>query len=78
MAEDLHRPIIRKFKKRKVYSSFKDNVWSVDIADMHLITKNDKEFHYLLCVINIYSKCSWAALLEEKKSITITEASQET
>ena len=34
LANELHKPIIRKFKKRKVYSSFKDNVWSVDLADI--------------------------------------------
>ena len=34
LANELHKPIIRKFKKRKVYSSFKDNIWGVDLADM--------------------------------------------
>ena len=34
LADELHKPIIRKFKKRKVYSSFKDNIWGVDLADM--------------------------------------------
>ena len=27
LAEELHKPIIRKFKKRKVHSVFKDNIW---------------------------------------------------
>ena len=34
LANEIHNPIIRKFKKRKVYPSFKDNVWGVDLADM--------------------------------------------
>ena len=34
LAEELHKPIIKKFKKRKVYSSFKDNIWGADLADM--------------------------------------------
>ena len=34
LAKELHKPIIRKFKKRKVYSGFKDNIWVVDLADM--------------------------------------------
>ena len=42
LANELHKPIIRKFKKRKVYSSFKDNIWSVDLADMKLISKKYK------------------------------------
>ena len=36
LANELHKPIIRKFKKRKVYSTFKDNIWGVDLADMQL------------------------------------------
>ena len=42
LADELHKPIIRKFKKRKVYSSFKDNVWGADLADMQLISKFNK------------------------------------
>ena len=34
LAEELHKPIIRKFKKRKVHSAFKDNIWGADLADM--------------------------------------------
>ena len=34
LAEKLHKPIIRKFKKRKVYSGFKENIWGADLADI--------------------------------------------
>ena len=34
LANKLHKPIIRKFKKRKVYSLFRDNIWGADLADM--------------------------------------------
>ena len=43
LAEELHKPIIKNFKRRKVYSSFKDNIWSVDLADMQLISNTTKE-----------------------------------
>ena len=56
LAEELHKPIIRKFKKRKVHSTFIDNVWGTDLADMQLISKFNKKFRFLLCVIDIYSK----------------------
>ena len=39
LAEELHKPIIRNFKKRTVYFGFEDNIWRVDIADMQLISK---------------------------------------
>ena len=44
LAEELHKPVIRKFEKRKVYSSFKDNIRDADLADMQLINKFDKGF----------------------------------
>ena len=34
LAQELHKPIIKKFQKRKVYSSFRDNIWGVDLVDM--------------------------------------------
>ena len=34
LAKELHKPIIRRFKKRKVYSGFRDNIWGADLADM--------------------------------------------
>ena len=37
LANELHKPIIKKFDKRKVYSQFKDNIWGVDLADMQSI-----------------------------------------
>ena len=49
LAEELHKPIIRKFKKRKVYSAFKDNIWGAHLADMQLISKYNKGFSFLLC-----------------------------
>ena len=53
LVKELHKPIIKIFKRRKVYSSFKDNIWGVDLADMSLINKSDKEIKYLLCVIDL-------------------------
>ena len=56
LANELHKTIIRKFEKRKVYSTFKDNIWGVDLADMQLLSKYNKGIRFLLCVIDIFSK----------------------
>ena len=39
LGNELHKPIIRTFKKGKVYSSFRDNIWGVDLADMQSLSK---------------------------------------
>ena len=56
LAEELRKPVIKKFEKRKADSPFIDNMWGADLADMLLISKFDKRFRFLLCVIDIYSK----------------------
>ena len=48
LAEESHKQIIRKFEKRKLYSSFKGNIWSTDLADKQLISKYNKGFRFLL------------------------------
>ena len=65
LAEELHKRLIRKCKKRKVHSSFVENTWYVDLADMQLISKFNKRFWFLFCVIDI---CS---IYARKKLITI-------
>ena len=59
LAEELHKPIISKFKKRNVYSTFKDNLWGADLADMQLLSKYNKGIRFLFCVIDIFSKYAW-------------------
>ena len=73
-ADELLEPIIRKFKRRKVYSSFKDNIWGADFVDIQLISKFNKGIRYLLCVIDIFSKYVWVFPLKNKKEVTIVNA----
>ena len=75
LADELHKPITRKFKKRKVYSSFRDNIWGADLADMQLLSKFKKGFRFLLCV-DIFSKYAWVVPLKDKKGISIVNAFQ--
>ena len=64
LAEELHKPIIRNFNKRKVHSPFIDNIWGEDLADFQLISKFNKGFRFLLCVIDIYSNYTWVIALK--------------
>ena len=59
LAEELHKSIIRKFKKRKVQSSFKDNIWSADLADMQSISESNLGFQFLVHVIELYRRYAW-------------------
>ena len=76
LADELHKSVIRKFKRCKVYSSFKDNIWGTDLADMQLIREYRKGIRFLLCVIDVFSKYAWVVPLKDKKEVTIINAFQ--
>ena len=67
LAKELHKIFVRNFKERAVYSRFKENLWGAYLADMQLISKFDKEFRFLLCVIDIFIKYTWVFPLKDKK-----------
>ena len=48
LAAELDKPIIRKFDKQKVYSSFIDNIWGADLNDMQLISKFNKGIRFFI------------------------------
>ena len=56
LADELHKPVIKKFNKRKVYSQFKDNMCGVALADMQSLSKKNNGVKYLLCAIDLFSK----------------------
>ena len=68
LANELHRPFTRQFKRRKFYSSFKDNIFGADLTDMQLIGKyNKRGIRYLLCAIDLFSKYVWVVPLKDNK-----------
>ena len=74
LADERHKPIIRKFNKRKVYSQFKDNIWRVDLANMQSLSRKNKGNKYLLRAIDLYSKYMFVIPLKDKKGISNVNA----
>ena len=59
-----------------MYYSFKDNIWDIDLADMQLINKCNKEIRHLLCAIDLFSEYAFVVPLKDKKRINIANAFQ--
>ena len=68
LPEELHKPIIRNLKKRKVYSGFEGNIWVADLADMQLIN--------IIDIFDVFSKYAWVVPLKDKKGVSIVDAFQ--
>ena len=71
LAKELHKPIIKKFKKRTVYFGSQDNIWRANLADIQLISKFNKGFRFSLCVIDIFSKYAWVFPLKVNFTIVL-------
>ena len=67
LADELQKPIIRKLKQRKVYSSFRDNISGADLADVQSLSKYNKGIKCILCTIDLFSKYAWFMSMKGKK-----------
>ena len=76
LADELHKPVTKILKKTKVYSSFRDNIWGVDLADMQSLSKFNNGYKYLLCAIDLFSKYAWVIPLRDKKGTSTVKAFQ--
>ena len=74
LANELYKPIIKNFIKRKVYSSFRNNIWGVHLADMQSLSKYNKMNKYLLRAIDLFSKYGWVLPVKDKKGVSIVNA----
>ena len=70
------KQLLENLKEERFHSSFKDNIWGVDLSDMQLISTFDKGIKYLLCVIYLFIKYAWVVPLKDKRGITIVNAFQ--
>ena len=74
LAEELHKPIKRKFKKRRVLVNGIDKIWAVDLVDMQAFSKLNRGVKYLLAVIDILSKYGWLVPLKDKTGKSVASA----
>ena len=77
LAEELHKPVKRKFRKRRVLVSGIDKIWAADLADMQALSKENEGYKFLLLVIDTFSKYGWIVPLKDKKGETIVKALKE-
>ena len=74
LGSELHKPVIKSFKRRKIYARFKDNIWAADLAEMRAVSSNIPNVKYLLCVIDAFTKYAWVKPLKDEKSKTVLNA----
>ena len=71
LAQELDKPVIKKFKRRKMCTRFKDNIQAANLAEMGSYFSKNGGVEYLLCVIDVFTKCAWAKTLDDEKTRTV-------
>ena len=51
-----------------------DNIWGVDLTDMQSLSKYNRGIKYLLCAIDLFSKCAWLVPLKDRRGTTTVNA----
>ena len=74
--EELHKPVVKKIRKRKVYVKGIDEIWAADLVDMQSFSKYNDGVKYLLAVVDILSKHGWMLPLKQKTGLAVAAAFQ--
>ena len=74
LAEELYKPVTRKFQTRRVNVSGIDEIWAADLIDMQAFLKDNNSITYLLTVIDIFSKFVWIVPLKRKTGQEVANA----
>ena len=69
----IHKPVRRRFARRKMYSCGVDYFWQADLIDMNHLASHNDNYRYLLTGIDVFSKYAWVLLLKKKDSKTVME-----
>ena len=74
LAEELHKPITRNFRKRRIISYGVDKIWAADLVEIQKYSKWNKGIKYLLMIIDVFSKHGWIEPLKDKKTESVSLA----
>ena len=77
LAKELLKPKRNVFSRRHVYSPDVDNTWTADLADMQKYARTNKGYRYILVVLDLFSRYSWARPLKNKTGVEVASAFEE-
>jgi len=77
LADELHKQVVKNFRKRKVYVNGIDKIWAADLAEMQAFSKFNCGVRYLLTVIDVFSKYGWMLPLKDETGKSVADAFKE-
>ena len=74
LTDELHKPVRKHFKKRKVFTSNVYEILAADLVDMQYSAKAHKGYCYILMIIDIFSNYGYAIPLKSERASGMVEA----
>ena len=74
LADELHKPVRKKFQKRFVFVWKAKDIFAADLIDLRSHSKQNSGYKYILMVIDVFSKFGWAVPLKSKTGAAVAEA----
>lgn len=74
VADEIHKPIRKHFPTRSVVVMHIDEIWALDLADLHKLEEDNDHFKYLLNIIDCFSRYAWSVPLKDKNAKTVVDA----
>ena len=76
LADELHKPVRRRFQKRSVFAKQVDDIWTADLVDMSQYSRSTSGYKYIITVIDVFSKYGWIVPLKAKTGKEVAMAFQ--
>ncbi len=73
-AKELVKPVIAKFKRRKIFVKGIDDVWQANLLSLDAFSKENEGYKYILVTIEYFSKYAWCVTIKKKDVVAVTEA----
>ena len=74
LTDELHKPVRKHFKRRKIFAKKANDIMAADLVDMQYFARGNKRFRYILIVIDIFSKYGYAIPLKNKTAAEMVKA----
>ena len=74
LAIELLTPKRKRFKRRKIYSPSVDAIWTGDLMDIHKYARQNKNFKFILVLVDIFTRYVWVKPLKNKSAVQTAEA----
>lgn len=73
-SKEVHRPVVRRFSKRRILTLGIDDLWAADLMVMTKYKSQNNSYNYILNVIDTFSKYVWSEPLKTKSGLEVSTA----